>query len=261
MDRAFSQDDRIRRAEEIYARRRNLREKTKKATLSVSTEPKNFKLFKRLALQIVICILIYYIFHLIDTTNYSFSGDTLSKAKEIISYDFDFYNAYNEVIENINKFLYSEENKAELEKNEDEANENQAQDEESVNQSEVKFTEESETERIKNNYSFILPVTGVVSSEFGEREVTSDVITAYHKGIDLVADTGNSILSATDGEVVISKYSPSYGNYAIIQNNEVKTVYAHCSELLVNVRRQSDPRTRNCKDRSNRGSDRSTFAL
>lgn len=76
---------------------------------------------------------------------------------------------------------------------------------------------------------------GRISSEYGEREVTADVITAYHKGIDIAINTGTPVLAATDGEVVISKYSASYGNYIMVQNDEVKTVYAHCNELLKNV--------------------------
>lgn len=76
---------------------------------------------------------------------------------------------------------------------------------------------------------------GRISSEYGERDVTDDVITAYHKGIDVAINTGTSVLAATDGEVIISKYSPSYGNYIMLQNDEVKTVYAHCNELLVGV--------------------------
>ena len=51
MERLLSQDERIRRAEEIYARRKNLREKSKRATVNVS-EPKNFKLLKKIVLQI-----------------------------------------------------------------------------------------------------------------------------------------------------------------------------------------------------------------
>ena len=46
MERLLSQDERIRRAEEIYARRQNLRiakERTRRATVNVSSKPKNFK--------------------------------------------------------------------------------------------------------------------------------------------------------------------------------------------------------------------------
>lgn len=248
MERTFSQDDRIRRAEEIYARRQSLRERTKKARVNVqSSEPKNLKFFKKLSLQIIICILIYYIFYLINTTNYSFSEDALSKTKDVLAYDFDFYSVYNIIVENINAFLVSEDEK-EVDNNQNEGQgnlempqehteglEGMQVEEESVNQMEVSFAYANETERIKQTYNFVLPVSGRISSEFGEREVTSSVITAYHKGIDIAANSGTSIVSSIDGEVIISKYSQSYGNYAIVQNNEVKTVYAHCSSLLVNV--------------------------
>ena len=112
-------------------------------------------------------------------------------------------------------------------------NESVIDEEESLTQSEISKTEESETERIRRSYEFILPVTGIVSSEYGQREVNASVITAYHKGIDVGANTGTKIFAATDGEVVIAKRSPSYGNYIMLQNNEVKTVYAHCNKLLV----------------------------
>ena len=246
MERTFGQDERIRRAEEIYLRRQNLKNRTQRVTVSTNNEPKNLKLFRKLILQILICIALYYIFHLISTTNYSFSEDTLNKAKELLSHDLDFQGMYTIVVENINNYLYSEENQDneqteenKNEENKEEETENNTNNdeqntEEGVNQQEVSFTEESETERIKHNYSFILPLNGgVISSEFGDREVTASVMTAYHKGIDIAADTGTSITAATEGTVVISKYSQSYGNYVMIQKDEVKTVYAHCSERLV----------------------------
>ena len=45
------------------------------------------------------------------------------------------------------------------------------------------------------------------------------------------------IYASTDGDVIISRNSPTYGNYIMLQNGEVKTVYAHCSALLAKVRR------------------------
>lgn len=62
-------------------------------------------------------------------------------------------------------------------------------------------------------------------------------MTAYHKGIDIAINTGTPVKASTEGEVIISKYSPSYGNYIMLQTGEIKTVYAHCSELLVKERR------------------------
>ncbi len=264
MERVFSQDERIRRAEEIYLRRQNLRQRTRRATVNVSEAPKNFRLFKKLILQIVICILIYIIFYLINTTNYSFSENVLNRVKSLLSYDIDFASIYNRGIESINNFLYSENSEQNEEKGAEqnilenieniESSENQetnienisqeenmsqteeVADDESLTQNEISSAEESELDRIKNKYAFVLPINeGKVSSEYGTREVTSSVVTAYHKGIDIGANIGTPIYAATDGEVIIARNSPSYGNYIMLQNDEVKTVYAHCSELLVNV--------------------------
>ena len=61
MERVLTQEERIRRAEEIYLRRRNTRPQYRsiRETANIRQEPpkvKNFKLFKKMALQIVICI-------------------------------------------------------------------------------------------------------------------------------------------------------------------------------------------------------------
>ncbi len=201
MERVFSPDDRIRRAEEIYAKRQALRERTKRARVSVNEESKKMKVFKKTGLQVTICLLLYFTFHLINTTNYSFSESTISKIKEIVSVDYDFYSIYNSAMTEIKNYLYPDENleennqeegeenkeEGEAEKKEVEGGENIGilEEEESLTQSEIIKTEESETERIKRTYSFKLPVHGKVSSEYGEREVTSEVVTAYHKGIDI----------------------------------------------------------------------------
>lgn len=90
MERTFGVDDRIRRAEEIYARRQNLRNRTQKTRVNIGETPKNLKLFKRLVLQMIICVLIYSIFHLINTTNYSFSEQALNTVRYWLTNDYDF---------------------------------------------------------------------------------------------------------------------------------------------------------------------------
>lgn len=85
-------------------------------------------------------------------------------------------------------------------------------------------------------YSIIKPVNGgYVSSEFGERESTSEIVSTNHKGIDIALAKGTSVVSAMDGKVVISTNSITYGNYIILEKGELRTVYAHCSKLLVKV--------------------------
>lgn len=74
------------------------------------------------------------------------------------------------------------------------------------------------------------PTCGVVTSEFGFRR------TRYHYGIDIDLETGDPVLSAFEGLVRISKYSPSYGYYVVVRHpNGLETLYAHLSELKVPV--------------------------
>ena len=150
MERLLNQDERIRRAQEIYARRQNLREKTKRATVNIS-EPKNFKLLKKIALQLIICALIYFIFYLINTTNYTFSSSTLSKTNELISYDTDFEAIFKNIFEKINNYIYpvkAEENsETNLENNinvEENNTENGEDQENSENSEEIKQEENGE---------------------------------------------------------------------------------------------------------------------
>lgn len=80
------------------------------------------------------------------------------------------------------------------------------------------------------------PANGRVSSEFADRTDPIDGGYEYHKGIDISVPTGSSVCATAGGKVVTSKYSSSYGYYIVIDHgNEYKTLYAHNSELLVNV--------------------------
>lgn len=93
---------------------------------------------------------------------------------------------------------------------------------------------EQDAEFIKQNYSLIKPVEGKITSGFGEREET-EIISAFHQGIDIGASSGTAIHAAMEGTVVAASYAGDYGNHIKIQNGEVLNVYAHCSEIDVKV--------------------------
>lgn len=93
---------------------------------------------------------------------------------------------------------------------------------------------EIDAEYIKNNYNLIKPIEGNITSGFGEREQT-EIISAFHQGIDIGAQTGTVIHSAMEGTVVAASYAGDYGNHIKIQNGDVLNVYAHCSEINVKV--------------------------
>lgn len=265
MERTISPEDRLKRAEEIYYRRRSKtllgykQEKDKK-------EKPNISLLKKMFLKILICIVIYVIFYLIKNTSYFFSEDVINKTKEILKYDINFQNLYNEAIlliqENKNNIpllnsLFNSEEQDENSKEENNVNvieeneikenietenvsqggvgggkEENTQVEEKTENVEAKSQMEIDAEFLKANYSFIKPVEGTVTSRYGERTPT-DIISANHYGIDIGADMGTEIIASTDGVVEQVSEEGEYGKHIKIRNGEAVTLYAHCSELLV----------------------------
>lgn len=114
MERILTQEERIRRAEEIYLRRRNLqlpqyKIQNREVKLDTTEPIKSFKLFKRIALQIIICLLLYCIFYLIYDTNFSFSDITISKTEEILNYDINIEEMYKNINTYINGWIHSDE--------------------------------------------------------------------------------------------------------------------------------------------------------
>lgn len=75
------------------------------------------------------------------------------------------------------------------------------------------------------------PIKGILTSTFGEQRGGY-----MHKGIDLAADIGTKIGVALDGVVTYSGVNGGYGKVIIVNHdNNMETVYAHCSKLNVNV--------------------------
>lgn len=88
------------------------------------------------------------------------------------------------------------------------------------------------------NIKFIwpCPASSRITSKFGSRTSPTAGASSNHKGIDIGAPTGSDIVAAAAGEVVISTYSYSAGNYVMINHGGgVYTVYMHASKLLCKV--------------------------
>lgn len=108
MERIISQEERIKRAEEIYQRRNKEGIRLSGNTVNISTKT-NISLFKKMFVKILICIVIYVIFYVIKNSNYIFSQDILNKTDEVLSYDMNLQWYYGKTIEyfknlNINVF-------------------------------------------------------------------------------------------------------------------------------------------------------------
>ncbi len=80
------------------------------------------------------------------------------------------------------------------------------------------------------------PASRLITSPYGYRIHPIFKTQKFHKGIDIGVGSGNSVLAAADGVVIVSTYSSSYGNYVSINHgNGLVTLYAHNSSLKVSV--------------------------
>lgn len=292
MEKSISQEERIRRAEEIYSRRRyNNRNgeslyrsgETRNRYQPQETRKIKGKMINKMIIQMIVCVIIYTCIYMLQYSNYLFSKDMVDKTKEVLSYDISIENLYNksnefflnlqkkfnwgvnnEQNDNVNEEAKDqnteetniENSNAESSENTSEANnenvdnseisQNDASTEVTNNdttqlavggadetqQEEEKSQEEQDIEYVKQNVSIIWPIKGVITSRFGNRTPT-EIVTANHKGLDIAGNMGDNIVSAMDGTVVQYSEEGDYGKHLRIQSGEVLTLYAHCSELLV----------------------------
>ena len=292
MEKSISQEERIRRAEEIYSRRRYNNRYGESLYISGETrnryQPKETrkikgKIINKMIIQMIVCVIIYTCIYMLQYSNYLFSKDMVDKTKEVLSYDISIENLYNksnefflnlqkkinwgvnnEQNDNVNEEAQDqnteetniENSNAESSENTSEANnknvdnseisQNDASTEvinndttqlavggaDETQQEEEKSQEEQDIEYVKQNVSIIWPIKGVITSRFGNRTPT-EIVTANHKGLDIAGNMGDNIVSAMDGTVVQYSEEGDYGKHLRIQSGEVLTLYAHCSELLV----------------------------
>lgn len=254
----MSVEEKIKRAEEIYARRQEgVQRKT--ATVTVNSEnKKDVKLLKKMVMQIIVCLLIYFGIYIVQNNNYIFSEEFLKKTNEILSYDMNFVQIYEDIkqkvekvindfkqnnegiIENVNENTNenaiggADENTNEVtdnEKKDEESNANQAL-QESVNTVELS-QEEQDIASIKATTTFIKPVQGTISSKYGLRNPTTVTVPTNHTGVDIAANLGTKIIASTPGEVVLASEEGDYGKHLKIQIGEVSIIYAHCNSLYV----------------------------
>lgn len=288
MEKSISQEERIRRAEEIYSRRRyNNRYgeslyrsgETRNRYQPQETRKIKGKMINKMIIQMIVCVIIYTCIYMLQYSNYLFSKDMVDKTKEVLSYDISIENLYNKSNEfflnlqkKINWGVNNEQNDNVNEEAQDqnteetniensnaesseannknvdnsEISQNDASTEVTNNdttqlavggadetqQEEEKSQEEQDIEYVKQNVSIIWPIKGVITSRFGNRTPT-EIVTANHKGLDIAGNMGDNIVSAMDGTVVQYSEEGDYGKHLRIQSGEVLTLYAHCSELLV----------------------------
>lgn len=144
MERVMSVEDKIRRAEEIYYRRREKEMPVRESVKNVPKRKKSNKLLKKMIKQIICCLLIYGIFYLLVNSNYIFSEDLNNKIKEVLEQDINITQIYSSISTKINELLNNlqQNNKQEEITNQ----ENVQSQEEQQNQQNVNNQEEQQTQ-------------------------------------------------------------------------------------------------------------------
>ncbi len=247
MERAMTVEERIRRAEEIYERRKRnegltvIQEEKKD-----KSDKKDIKLLKKMIVQLIVCICIYLVIYIIQNNQYIFSEDFINKVNEIISYDIDFGKLYEDSKNYIMSIFQKEENQSNSNSSEENiVEENQVNNgiggaaeetetsPENVEENQNLTQEEQDIMNVKNTTSFIKPIEGTISSTYGFRETATGSVPKNHTGTDIATTTGTKIKSATDGQVVLVSEEGDYGKHIKIQIGEVSIIYAHCNALYV----------------------------
>ena len=222
-----------------------------------------------MAIQILLCVLIYLVFSLIKEANYLFSENVISKTKEFLSQDINFEvissrvnefwqnnkdkfsiftnneeqnvnNEHNTNVENINQNTENNEQNTENNTSQNEQANNEttgiggssSTENNQFDENTKKSQMEIDAEYIKKNFELQLPVKAKVTSAYGKRE-SDEIVSADHSGIDLGVVVGTTVLAAMEGTVTVVSNEGEYGTHVKIVNKDVTTIYAHCSKILV----------------------------
>ena len=268
MERIISEQDRIRRAEEIAERRRGT---ISARNINVEYNKKKIPMLTKVFIQTIASMCIFGLVYFINQKNYSF----MDNIKSVLSKDVNIAQIYNELnnsfeaisnwynewesridkneqndtneqknaniqnTENDNVTTDESENKETtnvLEENESTSTEKEEKNEEGgiggSDENVVLSQDEQDIAYIKENSSIIVPVYGTVTSRYGPRTPT-DIISANHAGLDIGANEGTEIVAAMEGTVELVSSYGDYGNHIKIVNGEISTMYAHCKDMYV----------------------------
>ncbi len=246
MERILNDDEKIRKAEEIYYRRNN-------QNFNVGNKPtvKKDKVLKdKILLQLLVMINIAILIFCIQNRDFIFTTEFLNVlndynnrvSSKVVEFFSGILNGRSDDNENIveNEFVKDEINKENVQ-NQGQNNSEENGGTQSENNEETIMQESSSSisemeldiQNLKSAYSFVKPINGIVSSGFGARESEYQNVTGYHTGIDLAADKGTIIKASMQGIVEQVSSQGDYGKHVKIRCNNVTTLYAHCSKIYV----------------------------
>lgn len=224
MEKTLSPDERIRRAEEIYYRKKSQATGKTFAKVNISEE-NNVGLFKKMILQILICAVIYSIFYMIKNTNYVFSEEVINKTKEILNYNIDIKKIYetskqyifssadvntentntiNDEIVNYNNSVVNaqEQNQTNNVNTSIELEQNIGGEDIEIVDENINLTQmEQDAKDILATKSFIIPLKGTITSRYGIRTPKTPTVPKNHTGIDIAANEGTVFIASMAGKV------------------------------------------------------------
>ena len=234
MERTISPEDRIRRAEEIYYRRKNISNVARTATLNFDSKKEN-KLLKKAFIQVILCVGIFFLINSIQANTDDLSIDSIKHIKNMLNYDMNFkkyinegksylsniYNKNKEENEEIKQQNDITDNKDNIADANDLSTVNDVEEETPKTNQEVKDENEidsanniskmeQDAKYIKDKISIIKPAQGEISSRFGPRNPTTDTVPKYHTGIDIAVTEGTKFVSAMDGTVELVSSEGDY---------------------------------------------------
>ncbi len=88
-------------------------------------------------------------------------------------------------------------------------------------------------ESFEDNPSFIMPVDGEITSEYGERVHPVFRTVKMHTGIDIDGEIGTPIKSSTSGKVLQVGEDAINGKYIKVKSGKYEVIYAHCYKVNV----------------------------
>lgn len=229
MERILSPEEKIRRAEEIYYKRKIQEEGKNYARVNVAEHKKDFGMLKKMTIQILVCAVIYTTFYMIKNKDSVFSKDLINKTNEILAYDLNISKLYEQIKEYLNSITYQ--NKELNDNNQEKIRETQINEEiekteitdeeaiqelqednktvEGVGEENVEETQEplaltqmeQDANEILKTKSFENPLKGTITSRFGPRDSQNPIVSKNHTGIDIAALEGTVFIASMSGIV------------------------------------------------------------
>ncbi len=250
MERILNDNEKIRKAEEIYYRRNNQNISMNSKQVEKKRGSFKDKIWFNLVIMFDIAIIIFCIQNKDFIFTTEFLGTIEKYNSELSSKVVDFLSGIlNEKSEENNMNILNNDNKANIEDNSitnNEIDSNQPNDQSiqenniGQNTSEIIIDNSSsmsemdmDIENLKAAYSFVKPINGIVSSGFGARESEYQNVKGYHTGVDIAAEKGTIIKASMQGIVELVSSEGDYGNHVKIRCNNIITLYAHCSKIYV----------------------------